>query len=36
MLDPRTGQIVKDQAIQMQLSDLGIRIAATLGKGVTN
>ncbi len=36
MLDPRTGQLVKDQAIQMQLTDLGVRIAATLGKGATN
>jgi hypothetical protein len=36
MLDPRTGQLVKDQAIQMQLKDLGVRIATTLGKGATN
>jgi hypothetical protein len=36
MLDPHTGLIVKDQSIQMQLSDLGIRIATTLGKGATN
>ena len=36
MLDPRTGQVVKDQAIQMQLTDLSVRIATTLGKGVTH
>jgi hypothetical protein len=36
MLDPRTGQIVKDQPIQMQLKDLGIRIATTLGRATTN
>jgi len=36
MLDPRTGQLVKDQAIQMQLTDLSMRIATTLGKGATN
>ena len=36
MLDPRTGQLVKDQSIQIQVKDLGARIASTLGKGVTN
>jgi len=36
MLDPRTGQLVKDQSIQMQLKDLGVRIATTLAKGATN
>jgi hypothetical protein len=36
MLDPHTGLVVKDQAIQMQLTDLSMRIATTLGKGVTN
>ena len=36
MLDPRTGQLVKDQSIQMQLKDLGARIATTLAKGATN
>lgn len=36
MLDPRTGRLVTDQAIQMQLKDLGVRIATTLGKGATN
>lgn len=36
MLDPHTGQLVKDQSIQMQLRDLGARIASTLGKGATN
>jgi hypothetical protein len=32
LLDPKTGQMVKDQAIQMQLSDLTSHIASTLGK----
>ena len=32
ILDPNTGQMVKDQAIQMQLKDLTTRIATTLGK----
>ena len=36
MLDPRTGQLVKDQSIQIQLKDLGTRIASTLAKGATN
>jgi hypothetical protein len=36
MLDPHTGQQVRDQSIQMQLKDLGARIASTLGKGATN
>jgi hypothetical protein len=36
MLDPRTGQLVKDQSIQIQLKDLGTRVANTLGKGATN
>lgn len=36
MLDARTGQLVKDQPIQMQVKDLGARIATTLAKGATN
>ena len=36
MLDPHTGQLVKDQAIQMQIKDLGVRISTTLAKGATN
>ena len=36
MLDPRSGRLVKDEAIQMQLKDLGVRIATTLAKGATN
>jgi hypothetical protein len=36
MLDPHTGQLVKDDAIQMQLKDFGARITSTLGKGATN
>jgi len=36
MLDPRTGVQVKDEAIQMQLKDFGVRIATTLGKGATH
>jgi hypothetical protein len=36
LLDPQTGQTVKDHAIRMQLSDLTTRIKTTLGKGQTN
>jgi hypothetical protein len=36
ILDPRTGQLVKDGPIQMQLRDLGVRVSTTLGKGATN
>src|SRR5437588_3119449 len=36
MLDPRTGQLVRDQGIQMQVKDLSSRIATTLAKGATN
>jgi hypothetical protein len=36
MLDPRTGALVKDEAIHMQLKDFGVRIATTLGKGATH
>jgi hypothetical protein len=36
MLDAHTGQLVKDQPIQMQVKDLGARIATTLAKGATN
>jgi len=36
LLDPRTGVLVKDEAIQMQLKDFGARIATTLGKGATH
>jgi hypothetical protein len=36
MLDPHTGQLVKDQSIQMQVKELGARIATTLSKGATN
>ena len=36
MLDPRSGQLVKDESIQMQIKDLGVRIATTLAKGATN
>jgi len=32
LLDPKTGLMVKDQPIQMQLKDLTVRIASTLGK----
>jgi hypothetical protein len=35
MLDPKTGYMVKDEAIQMQLKDLTTRIANTLGKPVS-
>ena len=36
MLDPRTGQTTKDQAIHMQLKELSVRIATTLAKGPTH
>jgi len=36
MLDPRTGQSVKDDPIQMQLKDFSVRVANTLGKGASN
>src|SRR6476469_7631827 len=32
LLDPRTGQSVKDEPIRVQIKDLGARIATTLGK----
>ena len=35
MLDARTGRLVKDEAIQMQLKDFTVRISTTLGKGPT-
>ncbi len=35
MLDPHTGQSVKDEPIRMQLKELTTRIATTLGKGPT-
>lgn len=36
LLDPRTGQSVKDDPIRLQVKDLGARIATTLGKGLTH
>jgi hypothetical protein len=36
MLDPVTGRMVKDEAIQMLLKDLTSRISSTLAKGSTN
>ena len=36
MLDPATGQVVKDQSIQMQVGDLSSTISSTLAKGKSN
>lgn len=36
MLDPVSGKVVTDREIRMQLPDLSMRIAATLGNGAKN
>ncbi len=36
LLDPTTGQVVKDQSLQMQIGDLSSTISSTLAKGKGN